>query len=192
MKVITPEFRVSFPKVFKAEFNKMSKKEEFSVVALFKHGQDLSALKTAIKAVLTEEFGPDQTKWPKNIRSPLRDQGEKIKVDEKTGKEVIPAGHEKGAIFLNLKSKTRPGVVDQSVQPIIDESEFYAGCWAIASVNAYFYDQAGNKGVSFGLNNLQKVRDGDPLGGRSKPEADFAPIAGAADTAKGDAASLFD
>lgn len=186
----TPVFRVSYPNVFKAKKNDLNGKDEFSIVALFKKGEDLSALKAAAQKAITDKWGPDKAKWPTNLRSPFRDQAERAK--EVDGKRILPAGHEEGAIFINLKSSQRPGVVDQNVQDILDESLFYAGCWARASVNAYAYDQKGNKGVSFGLGNIQKVRDGDPLGNRARPEQDFAPIA---DTSTGttpeDATSIF-
>jgi hypothetical protein len=171
----TPMFRVSYPNVFKAMKNKLSGKDEFSVVALFKKGEDLSTLKAAAQQAIIDKWGPDKEKWPKNLRSPFRDQGEMAK--DVDGKRILPAGHEEGAIFLRLKSQQRPGVVDQNVQDIIDESQFYAGCYARASINAFAYDQAGNRGVSFGLGNVQKMRDGEPLGNRAKPEQDFAPIA---------------
>lgn len=171
----TPTFRVSYPNVFKPKRNELNGQDEFSIVALFKKGEDLTALKTAAQKAIVDKWGPDKAKWPANLRSPFRLQEERAK--EVDGKRILPAGHEEGAVFLNLKSKQRPGVVDQNVQDILEESQFYAGCYARASVNAYAYDQKGNRGVSFGLGNIQKVRDGDPLGNRAKPEQDFAPIA---------------
>lgn len=177
MNVITPEFRVSFPAVFKPKKNELNGKDEYSVVALFKKGADLSKLKAEAQRAIEDKWGKDKTKWPTSIRSPFRDQGERKKnVD---GKEVLPAGYEAGAIFLNLKSSQRPGVVDQNVQDIIDETQFYPGCWAKASIRAYAYDNKGNRGVAFGLQNIQKVRDDDPLAGRSHAQDDFAPIEGA-------------
>lgn len=170
--VMTPEFRASYPKVFKPEVNQLSKKTEYSVVALFKKGEDLSALKKAAEDALVEELGADKTKWPKNLKTPFRDQADK----EKDG--VMPAGHEKGAIFMTLKTQQKPGVVDANVQPIIDEADFYAGCYARATVRARYYDQAGNKGVAFYLQNIQKVKDGEPLSGRAAAESEFAPVAG--------------
>lgn len=174
---ITPEFRVSYPNVFKPKYNELAKKEEYSVVALFPKGADLSKLKATVQAAVEEKWGKDQAKWPKNLRLPFKVQS-LTRVNAK-GETVPNAGHVDGAIYLDLKSKTKPQVVDQQVQPIIEETEFYAGAWAIASVRAYAYDQAGNRGVSFGLVNIQKVREGEPLAGRSTPEMDFAPIAGA-------------
>lgn len=182
--VITPKFRVSYPNIFKPQMNKLSGKEEYSVTALFPKNADLTELKKAVQAVLEEEFGADKAKWPKTMRTPFRDQAERAK------EGVLPAGHEEGAIFINLKSKQRPGVVDENVQDILDPSQFYAGCWARASVRPYYYDQAGNKGVAFGLQNIQKIADGDPLSGRAKPENDFAPVTGAAKPAS--STSLFD
>lgn len=189
----TPTFRVSYPNVFKAKKNDLNGKDEFSVVALFKKGEDLTALKAAAAKAITDKWGPDKFKWPQNLRTPFRLQEERAK--EVDGKRILPAGHEEGAVFLNLKSSQRPGVVDQNVQDILDESQFYAGCFARASVNAYAYDQKGNRGVSFGLGNIQKVKDGEPLGNRARPEADFAPIAvepGAASAATtGSATDIF-
>lgn len=172
--VNTPKFRVSYPNVFKARRNDLSGKDEYSLIALMPKGADLAKLKEVAQKAIVDKWGADKAKWPANLRSPFRDQADRAKnVD---GKMVLPAGYEAGAIFLNLKSSQRPGVVDQNVQDIIDETQFYAGCWAIASVNAYAYDNKGNRGVAFGLNNIQKVKDGEPLGNRARPESDFAPV----------------
>lgn len=171
MKVLTPKFRVSFPNVFKAKVNNLSGEEEFSLVALFPKDADLTFLKAAAKEAIVEKWGADKSKWPKLLRNPLRDQADKMK------EGVLPAGHEEGAMFLNLKTKQRPGIVNENMEDIIDSSEFYPGCYARASVNAYAYDQKGNRGVAFGLSNIQKMGDGESLGGRSTPEQDFAPVA---------------
>lgn len=149
----------------------MSQKMEYSVVAVFKKGEDLTKLKNAVTEILTEKLGPDKTKWPKNLKSPFRDQGER----EKDG--VLPNGYEHGAIFMTLKSSQKPGVVDANVQPIIDEAEFYAGCYAHATIRPYYYDSKGNKGVAFGLQNIQKLSDGEPLSGRANATSEFAPVA---------------
>lgn len=181
--VLTPPFRVSYPNVFKPRHNDLNGKDEYSVVALFKKGEDLSALKKAAEAAVIEKWGSDKSKWPTNLRSPFRDQKERAKDG------ALPAGYEEGAIFINLKSSQRPGVVDQKVQDIIDESDFYAGCYARATIGAYAYDQKGNRGVAFGLGNIQKVKEGEPLGNRTKATDDFAPIEGAEEGQ--DASSLF-
>lgn len=174
--ILTPMFRVSYPNIFKPKYNKLNNKNEFSVEAVFPKDADLTALKEAAKAALVEKFGADQTKWPKDkdgksrLKSPFKDQGDKVKDG------VLPEHYTKGAIFLTLKSTQRPGLVDATKQDIIDESEFYAGCYARAYVTVYAYDQAGNVGVNFGLQHLQKMKDGDPLGSRIKVEDAFAPV----------------
>lgn len=175
--VMTPKFRVSYPKVFKPELNTLSQKMEFSVVALFPKGQDLAILKKACEEELIAKLGADKTKWPKGLKSPFRDQSDR----EKEG--VLPAGHEAGAIFINLKTSNKPGVVDANVQPIINESDFYAGCYAHASVRPYYYDQKGNKGIALGLQNIQKLGEGDPLSGRQSASKDFKPVESAAEKA---------
>ena len=182
--VITPEFRVSFPFVFRPQkAMEAGKDPKYAVTMLFPKGTDLSKLKAAANAVVAEKWGADKTKWPKGMRTPFRDQGEK---------EF--SGYEAGAIFVTATSKQRPGVVDAQVQDIIDESQFYAGCYARATIRAFAYDQAGNRGVAFGLQNIQKLRDGEPLGGRSRPQDDFEPLPGAGEpaAAAAGAGGLFD
>lgn len=177
--VLTPKFRVSYPNVFKAKKNDLNGKDEYSLVALFPKGADLSKLKAAAQEAVIAKFGTDKSRYPKNMRSPFRDQVERAKIDDTTGKKTLPAGYEEGAIFLNLKSAQKPGLINQAKEDIIDASEFYAGCWAHATINAYAYNHKGNAGVSFGLGNIQKLQDGDPLGSRTSAQDDFEVIAGA-------------
>lgn len=160
-KVTTPEFRVSFPSVFKATAFE-NQEPKFSIVMLFDKKTSLAPLKALAKDAIEKKW-PDASKRPKGLRSPFRD-GDIEKPDTQ--------GYA-GCMFIRATSKMRPGVVDQSVQPIIDESDFYAGCYARATLTAYAYDTAGNRGVAFGLQNVQKLRDGEPFSGRSKAEDDF-------------------
>lgn len=171
--VMTPEFRASYANVFRPG-KAMNDGEEgkYGVTALFRKGEDLRKMEAAAKEAIIEKWGADKSKWPKNIRLPFRDQAER----EKDG--ALPAGHEAGAIFVNFTSKQKPGLVDKNVNPIIEETEFYSGCWARATVRAFAYDQKGNRGVAFGLQNVQKVRDDEPLGGRRRAEDDFQPLSG--------------
>ena len=79
----------------------------------------------------------------------------------------------KGAYFVNANSTTAPQIVDRSVQPILDRAEVYSGCYARVSINFYAFNSNGNRGIACGLGNIQKVRDGEPLGGRSSAADDF-------------------
>lgn len=98
------------------------------------------------------------------IRTPLRD-GDKDRPDD----EVY-----KGCWFINANSDTAPGIVDADRQPILTRSEMYSGVKGRASINLYAYNVNGNRGIACGLNNLQKISDGTPLGGKSRAEDDFA------------------
>lgn len=78
------------------------------------------------------------------------------------------------AYFVNANSATAPGIVDADRNPILSRSEVYSGVYGRASINFYAFNSNGNKGIACGLNNLQKLRDGDPLGGKASAESDFA------------------
>jgi hypothetical protein len=178
-KVMTPQFRVSFPNVLRpGKPMKAGDEPKYGVTMLFPKGQDLSKMKAAAHAACVESWGADQSKWPKNFRNPFRDQSEKAF-----------EGYEAGAIFVTAKSKNRPGLVDVNVLDIIEEKDFYPGCYARATVNAFCYEYMGNKGVAFGLNNVQKLKDGEPLGGRTRATDDFEAVA--EDMSKESAGSIF-
>ena len=100
---------------------------------------------------------------PKVLKGGLRD-GDTEKDDP------IYAGH----YFFNANSNEKPGIVDQDVNPIIDKDEFYSGCYGRASITMYPYDASGSKGIAFGLNNVQKLEDGEKFGGAASAAADFA------------------
>lgn len=177
VKIMTPEFRVSFPAVFEPA-GMLNQEKKYSVTMLFdKKSADLTAIKAAIRAAVEAKF-PDPTKRPKGLKNPLRD-GDTDKPDTD--------GYA-GCFFATARSKTRPGLIDAKKVEIIAPEEFYAGCYARATVTVYYYDQAGNKGVGLGLQNIQKLRDGEPFSGRSRPEDDFgtvdAPAGAGASSAK--------
>ncbi len=101
-----------------------------------------------------------------DIRTPLRD-GDKERRDDEAYKN---------AYFVNANSTTKPGVVDADCQPILETSELYSGIIGRASISFYAYNSNGNRGIACGLNNLQKLSDGKPLGGHSRAEDDFADV----------------
>jgi hypothetical protein len=79
-----------------------------------------------------------------------------------------------GCYFINANSVQKPGVVDQDLNPILDQNEFYSGCYGRASITFYPYNAQGSKGIACGLNNVQKLEDGEKLGGGTTAAADFA------------------
>jgi hypothetical protein len=78
------------------------------------------------------------------------------------------------AYFINANATTAPGIVDADCNPILTRSEVYSGVYGRASISFYAFNSSGNKGIACGLNNLQKIRDGAPLGGKASAESDFA------------------
>lgn len=159
-KILTPLFRVSFPTVNEPK-SLNGGPLKYSLVMLFPKGTDLSKLETAVLAAIHGKWGTDKTKWPE-LRSPFR-----------KGTEKQYDGYDDDLVFISASSKNKPGLVDNRKQRIIDPGEFYGGCWAHATVNAFAYDKMGNKGVSFGLQNIIKMKDGDHFGGKVKAEDDF-------------------
>ena len=129
----------------------------------------LAKIKKAIKAAYDE--GQNKLKGNgksvpalENIKTPLRD-GDKERPDD-------PAYTK--AYFINANSTIAPGIVDANRQDILDRSEVYSGVYGRASINFYAFNRNGNKGIACGLNNLQKIRNGEPLGGKARAEDDFA------------------
>ena len=97
------------------------------------------------------------------IKTPLRD-GDAERPDDEAYKN---------SYFINANSPTAPGIVDANCNQIIDRSEVYSGVQGRASINFYAFNSNGNRGIACGLNNLQKLSDGTPLGGKSRAEDDF-------------------
>ncbi len=158
-KILTPIFRVAFPSVFKKRaYGEGDAK--YTITMLFDKSTDLSALRDAAQAALDEAW-PNAKTRPKKLANPFLD-----------GDEVEWDGFE-GKTFIRATSLYQPGIVDRKRQAITDEEDFYPGCHARATVNAFTYDKKGNRGVSFGLQNLQFIRDDEPFTGRTNAEDDF-------------------
>lgn len=163
-RVVTGKVRFSYFSALTARKNEMNGKEEFSTQVLVPKTdtETVNQLKAAAKAALTAKFGD---KIPKNVRNPLRDG------DTETKSDGSPLGPEyAGHYFFNTKSTNKPGAVDAHGHDIIGSQDIVSGDFGRVSLNAYAYDQAGNKGVSFGLNNIMLLAKGDSLGG-AKPSA---------------------
>jgi hypothetical protein len=174
-RVTTGEVRTSYFSALSARKNELNGKDEFSTQILIPKTDTatLAALKAAAKEALAAKFGD---KIPKNVRNPLRDGDTETKTDgSPLGREY--AGH----YFCNVKSTSKPGAIDTHGNDLIGNDDIVSGDYIRVSLNAYAYSQAGNNGVSFGLNNILLVRKGEPLGG-AKPTAasDFGITRGAA------------
>jgi|SRR5882672_796380 len=168
-QVVTPKARMNFAHLFTPR-QRMNQGELVYQCVLVFEGVDLMKIRNAAAAAAKEKWGADWLKisQQQNFKKPLR------KCEEKDDRESFPAG----GWFLTVWSKNQPGMVDQAMRPILDESKLYSGCYVMADINAYAYDQQGSKGVAFGLNNIQKVADGERLDGRRDPTQVFSAIDG--------------
>ncbi|WP_337366565.1 DUF2815 family protein [Phascolarctobacterium sp.] len=126
--------------------------------------ETVAAINKAIDAAIEEGIAKFGGKKPNKaaIKMPLRD-GDVERDDEAY----------KGHYFINANSKTAPQIVDKAVKPILDRDEVYSGCFSRVSLNFYAFNSNGNKGVACGLGNIQKIKDGEPLGGRTTASDDF-------------------
>lgn len=170
-KVITGKVRLSYAHLFEPYSAEEGHEPKYSVMLLIPKSdtKTIRAIENAQKAALENgkhsKFGG---KIPPKWKNTFRDADEEL--DTEANPEFA------GCMFLNVSAKTQPGIVDRQVRPIIDPSEVYSGCYARVSINAFAFNFQGSKGVSFGLNHVQKLEDGEPLGGRSRAEDDFEPL----------------
>ena len=186
--LITIPCRVAFPEVFQPKAAVANGTPKYSVNLLFptdgrdlypaiKTGAGLMDLRKAAYNACVEKWGADRSKWPATIKA----------IDPKTylsptGKDGWPfrdgnlvgwEGYE-GMTFIRASSKFQPGLVNARLQPILSESEIFGGLIVRCQINAYAYDTNGNRGVTFGLNNVQVLKDdGVVYSGRAKAENVF-------------------
>lgn len=160
-KLITPEFRAAFVGLFRATAPKENPegKKKFSVRAVFMPDTDMRPLKEAAKVAMSDKWGAN---IPKNLRSPFR-------TNEQLDNPIPGVPDDAIVMTFSANEDRRPGLVDANLNDIIDDSEVYAGAWFRAQVRAYAYEASGNRGVAFGLENIQKLRDDEPLGGGRMP-----------------------
>jgi hypothetical protein len=188
VKIVTPEFRASFPALFQAKkvnANDPNEKAKFSVQMLFQVAEspaskalgikvvDITPLRNAVAAILLEKLGVD---WQKKITERKGDGSPVYRMPFRDGNAVEKRdvdGYGQGVIYVTASSLYKPGVIDANKVEILNPQDVYGGCIMRASVHPYWYEVKGNKGVTFGLDNAQKVRDCQPFSGRTKAEDDF-------------------
>ncbi len=163
-KVVTGEVRLSYAHIWEpSAIEGNEPKYSVSVIVSKNDKETLRAIKEAVEEAKETGKGKWNGKIPPVLKTPLRDGDVERPDDEAYA----------GCYFFNASSKNKPGIVDENVQHILDQSEVYSGCYARVSVNFYAYNANGNKGVAAGLGNIQKIKDGDSLGGATRAEDDF-------------------
>ena len=166
-KVVTGKVRFSYVNVFEPTAMDDNATPKYNICIIIpksdtatvnKINKAIEAAKQAGKAKLADKNG----KIPANIKIPLRD-GDIDRADD-------PAFE--NSWFINANTLRKPSVVDRDLNPIMQREDFYSGCYGRASINFYAFNVQ-SKGIAAGLNNLQKLEDGEPLAGGSTADEDF-------------------
>jgi len=167
-KVTTGKVRLSYAHLFEAHaIDGNDPKFSVSVIIPKSDKVTLQAIKEAVDEA--KELGKSKLvakkggQIPANLKTPLRDGDEERPDDDAYT----------NCYFLNASSKNKPGVVDQDVQPVLDATEVYSGCYGRLTINFYAFSASGNKGIAAGLGNVQKLAEGEPLGGFTSAASDF-------------------
>jgi hypothetical protein len=166
--MISPIVRFSYANVFEPR-QTPSGDMKYSVACLLPKEDDkgVQEIKNAIQKAIDDGLSKNTFAKPhvRALRLPLRDG------DEETDNDGNPKY--KGYWFFNANSANQPGLVGKDLKPLMTKDEFYSGCWGRADVNFFPYNQAGNRGIGVGLNNLMKEKDDDRLDGRQSAETAF-------------------
>lgn len=172
----TPKGRLSY--VYLTKPNPKAKTKDgvlkYTTTILLPPDSDLTLLKQAAADAAKEEFGEKLTDAQGKkiiLKSPF------LSGEDKAGPDF------KGWTVLRLSSMGKPGIVDATGNAVSDDENVYSGRWAFISVRPFTYNTDGNRGVGFGMANVQVLDHDDPLAGRPRAETEFAPIEGADDAA---------
>lgn len=171
--MITCECTISYPAIFEPKEN-LSGKMKYSCSLLIPKSdtKGVAEFKKAIaKATQAGKEKLWKNKVPKFRYDPMRDGDAELE----SGEKEDPAY--KGHFFVNATSDNAPGVVGPDASPLMNQDALYAGCIVRADINPFPYDNGGNKGVGWGLNNVMLVREGKRLDGRQNAEDAFSNFA---------------
>lgn len=163
--VVTAKVRLSYAHIWTPQAAQEGGEPKYSLSIIIPKSDKatIKAIEEATKAAA--ELGKAKLggKIPATLKVPLRDGDAEREDDEAY----------LNSLFLNASSKSKPQIVDADVNPILDQDQVYSGCYARVSLRFYAYNSNGSKGVAAGLGNIQKLADGEPLGGKRSAEADF-------------------
>ena len=173
--IVTPEFRLGFNFIFTPKIVKKKTKDggeepvkEYLATAIFDKDADFKQMKALAIAAMNRKWPEGK---PRNYKSPFVAGEDRLTEDGKVRPEY------KNKIVMYFKNSFRqPGIVNEDRKPFLDETKLYAGCYCVAEVTAFAWTNSGNNGISFSLENLMKVGDGERLAGGNTPEEAFKAI----------------
>jgi hypothetical protein len=168
-QVVTNPVRLSFLNVFKPRTMGDGAEPKYTACLLIPKTdkETLKDIKDACEAARLASGAMFGGKVPERLKLPLHDGDGEMPNGGSYGDEC------KGMWVLNASSKQQPGIVDRRCNDILDQSELYSGCWGRVALNFFAYSTGGNKGIGAGLNHIQKIRDDEPMGGRTRAKDVF-------------------
>lgn len=166
-KIVTGKVRFCYANVFEPTAMNDGDTPKYNICILIPKSDEktVNAIKKAIEAAKQAgkaKIADKSGKIPSTLKTPLRD-GDEERGDDPTFENMF---------FINANTTRKPTIVDKDLNPIMSKEEFYSGCYGRASINFYAYNVS-SKGIAAGLNNLQKLEDGEMLAGGSSAEEDF-------------------
>lgn len=171
-KVRIGEVRLSYCHLFQPEAvaDGGDKKYSVSIIIPKSNTKLVAEIKAAIEAAAQAGMSKFGGRRPANLKTPLRD-GDLDRADDDAYAD---------SWFINASSRTKPGVVkvmdlggEKKLVEVTNEEDIYSGCYGYVTVNFFAFNNAGNRGIAAGLNNVLKTRDGAFLGGRTSAQSDF-------------------
>lgn len=168
-QIVTPEARLAFPALFVAAVNKAdpSKPAKFGATLLFPKTADISALKALMLETATEKWGAEALRNPAfKLKNPILDGD--VKCAERVAEGKTPWDGYAGCVFIRATTSVQPQVFDQECKliPALQQKRVYAGMYVRAQVHCFAWENINKKGVSFGIDSIQIVRDGKPFVGQ--------------------------
>lgn len=171
-RVVTGQVRLSYVHLFQPYANQQGAEPKYSTTILVPK-TDVATKQRIDAAIAAAKQAGATNAWggviPNIVPTPVHD-GDGTRPSD--GAEFGPEC--KGHWVLTATSKQAPQVVDAGLNPIIDQSMVYSGMYGRVSMTFFAYNSNGRKGIGCGLDNVQKLTDGEPLGGRSTAADDFA------------------
>ncbi len=161
--ITTGEVRLSYVHLFKPYAGERDQEEKFSCTVLIPKSDaaTMGRINTAIEAAKRKGVSD---KWngvcPPIVPTTVYD-GDGARPSD--GNEFGPECKGHWVLTARSKADRPPEVVDQNINPVINQSEIYSGIYARVSLSFYPYYFGGKKGIGCGLNAVQKLRDGEPL-----------------------------
>ena len=166
-KHVSPVVRASFVHLVEPKAPAAEAKPVYSMALMIPKDDEegkkfLAALKKDAQAICKEKFGT----IPKKLKGAIKDGDEEDRPEWE------------GYWIVNVKSQSQPGIVDRSLQEVMDPDKLYSGAHYRVSCSPWAWSHAtGGKGWSLNLDNVQWHSDGDRFDGRSKATDDFADFA---------------